>query len=89
VPTKRDIALAEIIETLEKQMQILESIGLTESASLLRIAWLDLECRKGCFSIAELEAFCARIAGAPAAATGRKKEVHAATARPSRARKRP
>jgi hypothetical protein len=73
VPTKRDAVLAEIIEALEKQMQILESIGLVESAALLRIAWLDLKCRSERVPIAELEAFCVRIAGTSAAAAGRRK----------------
>jgi hypothetical protein len=84
VPKKRDTALAEIIETLEKQMQVLESIGLAESASLLRIAWLDLKCRNERVSVAEFEAFCARIAGA-----ARRKAARTVTPRPSRTRKRP
>jgi hypothetical protein len=61
--TRRD-RVTEIAVVLEEQMRILESIGLAESASLLRIAWLDLKRRDGSISIEELEAFCARISAA-------------------------
>ena len=53
-----------IMEVLAEQTRILESIGLAESASLLRIAWLDLKRRTGSISIEELEAVCARISAA-------------------------
>ncbi len=58
---KRRDRVTEIAGVLEEQMRILESIGLAETASLLRIAWLDLKRRHGSISMEELEAVCARI----------------------------
>jgi hypothetical protein len=60
--TRRE-RIANIVKVLEEQMRILESMGLVESASLLRITWLDLKRRDGSISVEELEALCARISG--------------------------
>lgn len=89
--------IAGVIGVLEEQMRILESIGLADCASLLRIAWLDLKRRDGSISIEELEAFCDRISAtvpaarhtppadshAAGAQTGRKKRSRPVAARPS------
>jgi len=47
-----------IIKILEEQICTLKSIGLCKSASLLRIAWLDLRRRNDRISIRELQALC-------------------------------
>jgi hypothetical protein len=92
--------IGAIIEVLEEQTRILESIGFAEAASLLRIAWLDLKRRTGSISIEELEAFCARISEtvpnarhkistkseAVSSKTGRKKRVRPVAARSLRVR---
>lgn len=92
--------VGKAIKVLEEQVRILESIGLEETASLLRIAWLDLKRRDGRVTIEELEDFCIRIsAAAPercekgtapsakaGAAAGRSKSAAAAAARSSHVR---
>lgn len=61
--TRRDRVDA-IIKVLEDQLRTLEALGLAESASLLRVIWLDLKCRNGGVSPEELEAFCACVSNA-------------------------
>jgi hypothetical protein len=95
--------VGKAIKVLEEQVRILESIGLEETASLLRIAWLDLKRRDGRVTIEELEDFCIRISaavpqrydsgsapsGRPAAAAGLSKPAAAArTSRPRTPRRR-
>jgi len=89
--TRRD-RIANIVKVLEEQMRILESMGLAESASLLRITWLDLKRRDGSISIEELEALCVRISGilpksaAAGSKIGPKNRARPAAVRPSRTR---
>jgi hypothetical protein len=93
--TRRE-RIANIVKVLEEQMRILESMGLVESASLLRITWLDLKRRDGSISVEELEALCARISGtipnvstesaAAGSKIGPKNRVRPAAVRPSRTR---
>ena len=88
--TRRD-RIANIVKVLEEQMRVLESMGLAESASLLRITWLDLKRRDGSISIEELEALCVRISGtipksAAGSKVGPKNRARPAAVRPSRTR---
>jgi hypothetical protein len=63
----RRSSLNKVLKVLEEQIQILESVGFAESASLLRIAWLDIKRRSSDISIAELEAFSSSISDAASA----------------------
>jgi hypothetical protein len=90
--------VGSVMDVLAEQTRILESIGLAESASLLRIAWLDLKRRTGSISVEELDAVCSRISGTSANArhkisakseaagskTGRKKRARSVAARSAR-----
>jgi len=58
--TRRE-RIAAVIAALEAQMRALKSLGLSESASLVHMAWLDLKCRSERISGEELQRFCERI----------------------------
>jgi hypothetical protein len=54
-------AVFKLILSHEHNMAILDAIGLTDSADILRISWLDLSRRLHDISPAELEALASRV----------------------------
>lgn len=57
----RQERIATVVAALEEQLRALKSLGLSESESLLRIAWLDLKCRSERITGEELQGLCERI----------------------------
>lgn len=52
-----------VVLALEEQMRTLQSLGLKDSAFLVRVAWLDLRCRNDRISERELKSLCDRVSG--------------------------
>ena len=69
----RRTRIERIAQALEEQMRALRSLGLAESASLVRIAWLDLRCRNDRISKQELRALCDHLCDEPEASEPRNK----------------